>query len=165
MELDYPIVNDFDQVIGHKNKNQAYKERAMLRSVQIFIYNLKGELYIQKRSRNKLRYPGYFCASVAGHVEPGENYQEALIREVEEELGLKRVENLKIIAKEKTPVGENNYAMMTFFTATTDKTMILQKEEVESGEFYSIKKIKQLISKNFSFTPGFLHFFNKQHEE
>lgn len=61
-------------------------------------------------------------------------------------------------------MGENNYAMMTFFTATTNKKMTLQKEEVESGEFYSIKKIKQLILENFPFTPGFLHFFNKQHK-
>lgn len=56
----------------------------MLRSVQIFIYNSEGKLYIQKRSKNKLRYPNYFCASVAGHVEPKENYQEAIVRELEE---------------------------------------------------------------------------------
>ena len=73
MELKYPIVNDSDKIIGYRNKDQAYKEKAMLRSVQIFVYNPKGELYIQKRSKNKLRYPSYFCASVAGHVESGES--------------------------------------------------------------------------------------------
>lgn len=166
MELKYPIVNDSDQVIGYRNRNQAYEERTMLRSVQVFIYNSEGELYIQKRSKNKLRYPSYFCASVAGHVEIGESYRETAIRELEEELGLKRVENLKIIAKGKTPVGENNYAMMTLFTATTTgELMTLQEKEIETGEFYPIKKIQQLISENLPFTPGFLHFFNKQHKK
>ena len=165
MKLKYPIVSDSDQIIGHRSRYQAYEEKAMLRSVQIFIYNSERKLYIQKRSKNKSRYPSYFCASVAGHVEPGESYQEAAIREIKEELGLKKIENLKIIAKEKTPVGENNYAMMTLFIATTaGEPMTLQKKEIESGEFYSIKKIQQLISKNIPFTPGFLHFFNKRHK-
>ena len=62
-------------------------------------------------------------------------------------------------------MGENDYAMMAFFTASASvhEPMILQKEEVETGGFYTIKKIKQLISENFFFTPSFLHFFKKQH--
>ena len=163
MELKYPIVNDLDQIIGHRKKDQSYKERSMLRSVQIFVYNSKGELYIQKRSKNKSRYPSYFCASVAGHVEPGENYEQAATREIKEELGLKKIENLKFITKEKTPVGKNNYAMMTFFTTNTDQEIILREEEIDSGDFYTIENIKQLILKNNLFTPGFLHFFKKQH--
>lgn len=161
MKLKYPIVNDLDQIIGYKDKDQSYEERAMLRSVQIFVYNSKGELYIQKRSKNKSRYPSYFCASVAGHVEPGESYRQAAIREIKEELGLK-IENLKFITKEKTPVGKNNYAMMAFFTIKTDQSITLQEEEIDSGNFYTIKNIKQLILENNPFTPGFLHFFKKQ---
>jgi 16S rRNA (adenine1518-N6/adenine1519-N6)-dimethyltransferase len=164
MKLKYPIVNDNDQIVGYKDKEQAYKECLMLRSVQIFVYNSKKELFIQKRAKNKSRDPNYFCASVAGHVEPTENYQKAAIREIEEELGLKKINNLKFISKEKIPVGENNYAMTALFTITTDKPIVLQKEEIDSGSFYAIEKIKQLILEKVPFTPGFLHFFNKQHK-
>ncbi len=164
MKLQYPIVNDNDQIIGYKNKEQAYKKGAMLRSIQIFVYSPKGELFIQKRAKNKSRYPNYFCASVAGHAEPGESYREASIRELKEELGLKKVENLKLITKERTPVGKNNYAMTTLFTIKTDEFITLQKEEIDSGNFYTIEKIKQLILEGTPFTPGFLHFFNKQHK-
>ncbi len=164
MKLQYPIVNNDDQIIGYKNKELAYKKGAMLRSIQIFVYNPKRELFIQKRAKNKSRYPNYFCASVAGHVEPGESYRKAAIRELKEELGLKKVENLKFITKEITPVGENNYAMMALFTIKTDEFITLQKEEIDSGNFYTIEKIKQLVLEGKPFTLGFIHFFNKQHK-
>ena len=164
MKLHYPIVNNDDQIIGYKDKEQAYKEGLMLRSIQIFVYSPKRELFLQKRGKNKSRYPNYFCASVAGHVEPEENYQQAAIRELNEELGLKKVDNLKFITKERTPVGENSYAMTTLFTIKTDEFIALQKEEIDSGNFYTIKEIKQLILKGALFTPGFLYFFNKLHK-
>ncbi len=131
---------------------------------QIFVYNSKKELFIQKRAKNKSRYPNYFCASVAGHVEPEESYRKAATRELQEELGLKRIKNVKFITKEKIPVGKNNYAMTALFTISTDESIILQKEEIDSGDFYTIEKIKQLISEGALFTPGFLHFFKKHHK-
>jgi len=36
MKLQYPIVNNDDQIIGYKDKEQAYKEGVMLRSIQVF---------------------------------------------------------------------------------------------------------------------------------
>ncbi|MBI2475540.1 NUDIX domain-containing protein [Candidatus Uhrbacteria bacterium] len=162
MKLSYPIVNNSDQIIGYKKKDQAYKEKSMLRSVQIFVYNSKGQLFIQKRSKNKSRYPNYFCASVAGHVELGENYREAAIRELKEELGLKKIKKIKFISKEKTPVGKGIYAMMAFFTMKTNELITLQKEEVDSGNFYTIKNIQQLILRKKRFTPSFLFIFKKQ---
>lgn len=164
MKLQYPIVNNDDQIIGYKDKEQAYKEGAMLRSVQVFVYNLKKELFIQKRAKNKSRFPNYFCTSVAGHVEPGENYRRAAIRELNEELGLKKIETLKFIIKEKAPIGKDSYAMAALFTIKTNKSIALQKEEIDSGDFYTIEKIKQLILKEKPFTPGFLYFFNKLHK-
>lgn len=165
MKLKYPIVNASDKIIEYKDKKQAYKEKAMLRSVQIFVYNSKGELYIQKRGKNKSRYPNYFCASVAGHVEVGESYRQAAIRELKEELGLKEIENLEFITKEKTPVGRGNYAMMALFVIKTEESITLQKEEIDSGDFYTIEKIKRLILEKKLFTPSFLYFFKKQHNK
>jgi isopentenyl-diphosphate delta-isomerase type 1 len=163
MRSKYPIVDDSDRIVGYKDKEQSYKEKAMLRSVQVFVYNSKGDIYVQKRSKKKLRYPNYFCASVAGHVEPGESYRQAATRELREELGLKEAKGLKFIAKEKTPIGKGNYAMMALFVITTDETITFRKEEIDSGNFYSTESIKQLIQEKNLFTPSFLHFFRKLH--
>lgn len=164
MKHQYPIVNDDDQIIGYKEKNQAYKEGLMLRAIQIFVYNEDGELFIQKRSKNKLRYPNCFCSSVAGHVEPGESYQKAAIRELEEELGIKNHNNLKFIIKEKSPIDKQNHSITSFFTIKTSDKIKLQEEEIENGNFYKVDDIKELISLQNNFTPGFLYFFNKFHK-
>ncbi len=74
------------------------------------------------------------------------------------------MKNLKFITKERTPVGEGDYAMTALFTITSDDSIVLQKEEVDSGNFYTVEKIKQLILEGGLFTPGFLHFFNKQYK-
>jgi len=164
MKLRYPIINNKDQIIDYKDKELAYKKKAMLRAVQVFVYNSKSELFIQKRGKKKSRYPNYFCTSVAGHVEPGESYRQAAVRELQEELGIKKAKNLKLVVKEKTPVSDNVYAMTSFFIISTDETIKLQEEEVGNGSFHPIKKIKQLILEGKPFTPGFLYFFNKFHK-
>ena len=116
MKKKYQIVNEQDKIIGYTNKEQAYKEKKLLRAVQIFVYNLKGELYIQKRGKNKKRFPGYLCSSTAGHVESGESYKKAAIRELKEELCLKiNNKNLIFLGKEKIPVGNGNYSITTYF--------------------------------------------------
>jgi isopentenyl-diphosphate delta-isomerase len=157
----YPIVNSKDEIIEYTGKEESYQKKQMLRSVQIFVYNSKGEIYVQKRSKNKIRYPGYFCASAAGHVEPGEDYRQAAIRELKEELKLEQTEGLNFIIKEKTPVGNNNYAMMAFFTVITDEPPHPDKKEVDGGRFYSAENVEKMISKGIPFTPSFLHFFQK----
>lgn len=58
-------------------------------------------------------------------------------------------------------MGDGNYAMMAHFMVVSNYPITLQKNEVESGNFYPIEKIDKLISKNTPFTPAFLHFFSK----
>lgn len=100
MERQYPIVGKYDEIIDYMSKEEAYKRKKTLRSVQIFVYNPKGELYLQKRAKNKKRFPGYLCASAAGHVEPGETYKKAALRELKEELGLV-VNNIAFMSKRR----------------------------------------------------------------
>jgi 16S rRNA (adenine1518-N6/adenine1519-N6)-dimethyltransferase len=50
--------------------------------------NPRGELFLQRRSFVKDRYPGRWDSSAAGHVDLGEDYVACAHREVVEELGL-----------------------------------------------------------------------------
>lgn len=154
----YPIVNDQDEIIGYMDKEEAYEKKQMLRAIQIFVYNSEGKLYVQKRGKNKKRFPNYFCSSVAGHVEPKESYEQAALRELKEELNIKN-NNLIFIEKIKAPVGEGNYSMTAFFTLISDEPITPSKKETCSGRFYTIEEIKKMISISKNFTPGFLFFF------
>lgn len=61
-------------------------------STHIWIWRTSGngerEVLLQLRSKNKLTWPGFYDASVAGHVDVGESFIAAGIREAKEEIGL-----------------------------------------------------------------------------
>lgn len=159
VELKYPIVDDADNVIGEASKDEAYQQGLQLRSIQIFLFDSAGKLFVQKRASQKTRFPNYFCASVAGHVEPGENYLVAAKRELKEELGIDEL--VKFLSTEKTPVGDNQFAMMAHFTAQTSAQIKLQADEIDDGQFYTLNEIQNLIDDGGLFTPSFLYSFDK----
>ncbi len=57
-----------------------------LSAIYMLIHNEEGKILLQRRQGTKL-WPG-FLALPAGHVDPGENAYEALVREAKEELGI-----------------------------------------------------------------------------
>lgn len=148
----YPIVNEKDEIIGEMDKKEAYAKSQMLRSSVILVFNDKNELFLQKRAANKDRYPSYYCASAAGHVEPGESYEEAAKRELLEELGIEA--ELVFLTKERLPVGPDQFAISAVYSCISDGPTELQKEEVESGDFFSLEQIRQMIDDGEKFTPN-----------
>ncbi len=85
----FDIVNDSDEVIGYASRSEVHKRGLKHRSVHLLIFNKQGSVLLQKRSMEKDTFPGTWDSSVSGHVDSGENYDEAVIRESWEELGVK----------------------------------------------------------------------------
>ena len=63
------------------------------KAVAIFIINSKNQVLLQKRSDSKKLWPGMWDVSAGGHVLAGEFGFQAVMRECEEELGLKLDKN------------------------------------------------------------------------
>ena len=47
------IVDENDEVIGSEDKEIAFQKGLIRRIVRIFVFNSKGELFLQRRSSNK----------------------------------------------------------------------------------------------------------------
>jgi isopentenyl-diphosphate delta-isomerase type 1 len=71
--------------IAHADKNLIH------RAVGIIILNEDDEMLLQQRSYAKDMDPGIWSYGVGGHVTYGQNYEEAALRELEEEMGIKNV--------------------------------------------------------------------------
>ena len=82
------IVNEQDQVIATIARSQAYAEKRLhqLRAVWLLIRNQEGKFWIPQRSADKESNPNMLDGSTVGHVSSGETYEQAMIREVAEEL-------------------------------------------------------------------------------
>jgi isopentenyl-diphosphate Delta-isomerase len=61
----------------------------MIKVAMLWLANEQGELLLARRAGHKKQDPGLWGPSVTGKVEPGENFERALVRETDEELGLK----------------------------------------------------------------------------
>ena len=83
------VVNEKDEVVGRELRSVIYAaKRSDFRVVNVFLKNFEGRLWIPRRTATKKIFPLALDISAAGHVESGETYEEAMKREVMEELSI-----------------------------------------------------------------------------
>jgi 16S rRNA (adenine1518-N6/adenine1519-N6)-dimethyltransferase len=145
------IVDQNNNPIGSATKQEAWRDGLIHRVVRISILDQAGRLLVQKRSLQKELFPGRWDNSAAGHVDAGETYEQAALRELHEELGLEGVE-LQFLGDYFVDVTDD-WRQMKRFTRTYKivlkdplPSFKLPKDEVESIEWMEIAKVKELVT-------------------
>ena len=105
----------------------------------LWLTNNKGEMLIAQRALNKKNDPGTWGPAVAGTVEDGETYESNMIKEIQEELGLKK---LRIIFGPKRFHDNNGHKFFgQMFMAQAD--IKIPDFEIAKDEVEQIKWIKK----------------------
>ena len=85
----FPLVDEDGRVTGKATRGECHNGSRLLHAVvHLHVFNSKGELYLQKRPEWKDIQPGKWDTAVGGHIDYGETPEQALQREVREELGI-----------------------------------------------------------------------------
>ncbi len=83
------LVDENDNVIGKEKRSEIHKNKLPnFRVINAFIINDEGELWIPRRTADKVNDPLALDMSVGGHVESGSTYEETFIKETQEELNI-----------------------------------------------------------------------------
>jgi 8-oxo-dGTP pyrophosphatase MutT (NUDIX family) len=82
------IVDENDQVIGRSPRGEAYAEGLRHRCAFVLARDAEGRLFVHRRTPTKLIFPSLYDMWVGGVLGAGETYDEAALREAEEELGV-----------------------------------------------------------------------------
>ncbi len=82
------IVDENDEVVEIKPRHELTSDDRSRASV-LWLMNTNGEILIARRSENKRSFPGLWSYAVTGAVSHPESYEEAILREMEEELGIR----------------------------------------------------------------------------
>ena len=82
------IVDENDDVIGQSPRGEAYAKGLRHRCVFIQARDPEGRLFVHRRTPTKLVFPSLYDMFVGGVVGAGESYDDAALREAEEELGV-----------------------------------------------------------------------------
>src|SRR5215472_5792065 len=81
------FVDAEDNVIGSGTRQEAWRTGAWHRLVRVFLFNAVGNTLIARRSPFSSS-PLKWNDSCSGHVDAGETYEAAAVRELEEEIGV-----------------------------------------------------------------------------
>ena len=133
------IVDENNTVIDATTRKQMRDLGLIHRATYVFVFNPAGLLYLQKRTRSKDMYPGYFDAAAGGVVLDGESYALSAEREAGEELGI--YDTLLEHRFDFFYEDSLNRIWGSVFTCQYDGRFVHQPEEVESGFFVSVKEV------------------------
>lgn len=91
--LEYVVlVNERNKPIGKALKSSIHTSNTPLhRGFSVFLFNPRGQLLLQQRSRRKKTWPLTWSNTCCGHPMPGEKSVDAAQRRLWEELGLRNV--------------------------------------------------------------------------
>src|SRR5688572_2135781 len=92
------VVNGSDVVIGTIERKDVFATKAGFRVVHVFIFDDEGHLLVQQIPGGARRNSGSWGSSVAGYVQSGETYDQAAVRRLEQELGVKDV-TMQLVGK------------------------------------------------------------------
>jgi isopentenyldiphosphate isomerase/intracellular septation protein A len=154
----FDIVDEEGRVTGRAPRALCHSGPGMMHPVvHLHVVDSKDRVYLQKRPISKQIQPGKWDTAVGGHVMSGEKVEEALLREAEEELGLKDFK-YQLIGRYKWETDVETELVFMFVTLY-DRAITFNRDEIEDGRFWKIKKIRDALDKEM-FTPNFIFEFD-----
>lgn len=108
-----------------------------------------GDCLMTQRKWTKHNDPGKWMAAASGTIEDGESYDENIVHEIEEEIGLTNLKLTKAV-KEFIDDGQHKF-FVQWYTAQVDKTQVtikIQEEEVETFAWVSINQLLREVADN-----------------
>lgn len=155
----FPEVDEQGNIVGAITRGEAHSGSMRLHPVvHLHVFNSRGELYLQKRPAWKDIQPNRWDTATGGHIDLGENVEQALRREVREELGI----------TDFTPTALGSYVfsgkkereLVYVHKTVYDGQITPSPTELDGGRFWTIDEIKQAIGKDV-LTPNFESEFQR----
>lgn len=154
------VVDEEDNIIGYKERDTLDK-KDIYRVSALWITNSQNEILLARRHHSKSHHPGKWGPAVTGTVEEGESYEENIIKETEEEIGLK---NIKPKLGPKTKTDNEYHYFVQWYVLNVDKNISefkIAKNEVEEIKWFTPKELKEQIDKHpKEFTPSIENILN-----
>lgn len=152
----FDVVNECDEVIGQQTRSEVHRMGLRHRAIHLLVYNSIGELFLQKRSIKKDCFPDTWDSSASGHLDSGEDYDNCILREPREELGLKLKQPPERLFKIDACV-ETGQEFVWVYKLFHEGPFQLDPEEISDGGWFSIRQIDDWIAASpKDFAPAFV---------
>jgi 16S rRNA (adenine1518-N6/adenine1519-N6)-dimethyltransferase len=157
----FDIVDADDQVTGTATRAEVHALRLIHRAVHVFVFNKRGDLLLQKRSLLKDMCPGLWDSSVSGHLDSGEFYEAAAVRELEEEMGITSETAPEEVAR-ISPGTETGWEHVRLYQIRHDGTLRFPAAEVDAVMWFPPAEVAAWTAAHpADFAPGFLECWKR----
>ena len=165
----FPIVDESGKVIGSATRGECHSGSKLLHPVvHLHVFrsakgrlqgkNSKGEIYLQRRPEWKDIQPGKWDTAVGGHVDYGETPEDALRREVREELGI--TDFVPEFVDKYVFESKRERELVYVNRTTYDGEIHPSTEELDGGRFWTMQEIRDAMGKGV-LTPNFESEFKR----
>jgi len=143
----FDVVNDRDEVTGQATRKEVHKRRLLHRAVHALAFGRDGRVFLQKRSMLKDTSPGCWDSSCSGHLDSGEPYETAVVRELGEEIGLTVAPEHGLEPLFKLDAcAETGWEFVWIYQLKSDGPFVLHPAEIDHGEWFSTAEVTRGIA-------------------
>jgi len=154
----FDVVDEHDRVLRRETRAEVHRQRLLHRAVHILVFNTRGSVYLQRRAATKDTYPHRWTTSCSGHVDAGEDYDTAAVRELVEELGI-IIPDVTALTKllKHPPCRDTGWEFIWIYTLTTDAPPAPDPGEISEGRWIAPADLDAWMAREpKAFTPSFL---------
>lgn len=151
----FDLLDEHGNKIGKtKLRSEVHRDGDWHKGVHIWVINDDNEILLQRRCATKDSNPNMLDISSAGHLQAGDNSQDAAIRELKEELNLDVTKDELVFIKtiknslKYTETFINNEFDDVYIVRTNKKIDDLkyQTEEISEIMYVPYKKFKEMVN-------------------
>ena len=151
----FDLLDENGNKIGKtKLRSEVHRDGDWHKGVHVWVINNDNEILLQRRCATKDSNPNMLDISSAGHLQAGDNSQEAAIRELKEELNLDvKPEELQFIETIKNSLKYTktfiNNEFDDLYIVRTDKKISdlkFQEEEISEIMYVPYEKFKEMVN-------------------
>ncbi|MCL4272312.1 MAG: NUDIX domain-containing protein [Anaerolineales bacterium] len=139
------IVDDNDHVIGQESRAIVHQRGLQHRGVHVFLFTDDGKMLIQKRSADRAASPSLLDCSISEHVKAGEDYHDAAVRGMKEELGVEGIE-IERLTKFRMNYGVNDNEISELYQGVVHPELVqFDPVEIESVMYLSMDELRRVL--------------------
>ena len=132
----FDVVDEHDVPVARATRAEVHALRLRHRAVHVLVFGTDGRVFLQQRSRLKDTSPGLWNSSCSGHLDAGEEYDAAAVRELAEEIGLVVTPATRLVRLVKlTPSRDSGWEFAWVYEARGDGPFTLHPEEISEGRW------------------------------
>jgi isopentenyldiphosphate isomerase len=122
----------------------------------VLVFNANGEVFLQLRSQSKDNHPGVWDSSCSGHVDAGEDYLIAAVRELHEEIGLQVGAGALREVDYLLACEDTGQEFIRVYRTEHEGPFVLEPSEIDDGRWWNPDELTAAVAaRPGDFSPAF----------